>query len=110
MTKKEQDYKLFEKILVASGVPQPIREHKFAAPDRKWRVDFAWPAVGLAVEIEGGAWVYGRHNRAISYIKDMEKYNALALHGYRLMRFTPQQIENKEAVWWIREWFRVNKR
>jgi hypothetical protein len=34
------------------GLPIPENEYRFHAT-RKWRLDYAWPVIGLAVEIEG---------------------------------------------------------
>jgi len=83
---------------------EPVREFRFH-PTKMWRIDFCWPDVRLAVEIEGGAFVYGRHNRPASFIKDMEKYNELTLAGYSLLRFTPQQLETGDAQGIIKAWF-----
>ena len=81
-------------------LPKPVSEHRFAPP-RRWRFDLAWPDLKIAVEQEGGLWVTGRHNRAHGYIKDMEKYNHAALNGWRVFRFTPQQIRSLEACNYI---------
>lgn len=59
---------------------------------RKWRFDYAIPSKKIAVEIEGGAWINGRHNRAKGFIADMEKYNTAAAMGWRLLRATPQNL------------------
>ena len=67
-----------------------VPEHKFH-PVRKWRFDFACLEWKIAIEIEGGTWVSGRHNHPGSVIKDMEKYNAAAKLGWRVLRYTPQQ-------------------
>lgn len=75
----------------------PVHEYKFH-PTRKWRLDLAWPSYKLGIEIEGGAWIRGRHNRASGFLKDMEKYNVLAELGWRLFRFTPQDQGNAERV------------
>lgn len=83
------------------GLPTPHSEYRFAAP-RRWRFDLAWPAYSVAVEQEGGLWVSGRHNRAPGMIKDMEKYNWAALIGWRVFRFTPQQITSGEAYRFMR--------
>jgi hypothetical protein len=69
------------------GLPVPEPEATFH-PSRKWRFDFFFPSHKLAVEIEGGAWIQGRHNRAAGFIKDMEKYNAAAEMGIRILRYT----------------------
>jgi very-short-patch-repair endonuclease len=94
----------FMQILVALGVPSPEKEYRFC-PSRRWRVDYAWPEHKLAVEIEGGVWVYGRHNRPGGFMGDIEKYNALTMEGYHLLRFTPHQIKTGEAYFIIGLWF-----
>ena len=77
------------------GIQEPVYEHKFHKR-RKWKLDIAWPVKKVAVEIEGGVWKYGRHNRASTFIKDMEKYNALAEMGWLLLRYQPGQIDYKQ--------------
>ena len=57
-------------------------EYLFAAPDRKWRSDIAFPAERVAIEIDGGLWNYGRHNRAASMLTDMEKGNGYAARNW----------------------------
>jgi hypothetical protein len=74
------------------GLPDPIFEHRFH-PSRKWRLDLAWPEHQVAGEIEGGAFTRGRHTRGAGFVKDMEKYNALAAAGWRLVRGTPKQVK-----------------
>jgi very-short-patch-repair endonuclease len=76
----------------AFGLPAPIPEYKFHKK-RKWRIDYAWPDIKLAVEIEGGAYTNGRHTRPVGFVKDMNKYNQLTMYGYYLLRFTPKNID-----------------
>jgi len=75
----------------AAGLPVPVPEYRFH-PARKWRADYAWPMHLIIVEIEGGAWTQGRHTRGAGYVGDMAKYNAATLLGYRVLRYTPQQL------------------
>ena len=83
--------------LKAVGMPEPIREHKFH-PDRKWRLDFYWDT-GWAVEIKGGGWVQGRHNRiAITMRKEYEKLNAAIEQGIRVLQYTGEQVKTGEAI------------
>lgn len=72
-------------------------EYKFH-PKRKWRFDFAIPEYKIAIEIEGGIWLIGRHNRPISMIKDFEKYNEAAKLGWRILKYTPEQVRNVVKV------------
>jgi hypothetical protein len=76
---------------LAVGLPVPEREYKFHHT-RKWRFDFAFVEKKLAVEIEGGIYISGRHTRCTGFMKDLEKYNAAALLGWRLLRYTPQHV------------------
>jgi len=67
------------------------KEYRFDKK-RRWRVDYAVLVNNkftIAIEIEGGVWLYGRHNRAAGFLRDMEKYNALAKQGVVLLRYTP---------------------
>ena len=78
-------------------IPDPIREYKFH-PTRKWRLDFYWES-GWAVEIQGGGWVKGGHNRnPLSMWKDYEKYNAAQEMGIKVLLYTGDQIKNGVAV------------
>lgn len=88
---------VFLALCAQYGIPKPEDEYRFH-PDRKWRFDYAWPDFKVALEIEGGAWTGGRHNRGNGFIADMEKYNAAAQLGWRLIRITPQQVLTTKTV------------
>ncbi len=75
----------------------PVREFKFD-PDRKWRADFAFPDKMLLVEFEGGVFVKGRHTRGAGFLADCEKYNAAALLGYYVLRFTDKAVRQGTAI------------
>lgn len=65
-------------------------EHRFSLK-RKFRFDFACPDRRIAIEIEGGAWTYGRHVQGDGYFCDMEKYNLAVVEGWRVLRYTQEQ-------------------
>ena len=73
---------------VANGLPEAIEEHRFH-PTRRWRFDYAYPELMIAIEIEGGVHVIGRHVRAQGYIGDCEKYNTAQIMGWIVLRFVP---------------------
>lgn len=74
-------------------------------PPRKWRFDFVILDAKVAIEIEGGIWVQGGggHNRGKAFLDDMEKYNHASLSGWRLLRFTPDQVLRGEAISFIKK-------
>lgn len=82
---------------LAPDIPTPVREFKFH-PTRKWLCDFAWVDQRLIVEVEGGTYRGGRHTRHAGYRADCEKYNELALAGYKLLRFTGDMLDNPDYV------------
>ena len=84
-------------FFVAAGLPAPVREFRFHAT-RKWRFDYAWPKQRVALEIEGGVWTGGRHTSGSGFVKDMEKYNAAALAGWRVFRVTPNHLRSVLTV------------
>jgi hypothetical protein len=105
----------------AHGLPAPVREFRFAAhavgwlgEDKPrgatlgnllvrsgladWRFDFAWPEQRLAVEVEGGMWSGGRHNRAAGFAEDCRKYNAATRLGWRVLRYTTEMVTRGQAI------------
>lgn len=92
----------FMRALGRAGIPLPVVELKFSAT-RRWRFDFAWPSQMVALEVEGGIWTGGRHTRGAGFLKDMEKYNAAALAGWRVFRCTPQQLATAQNVQMVKE-------
>ena len=81
-------------------IKEPIVEYKFSQ-SRRWRVDMVWLDEKLAVEVEGAIWVKGRHIRPKGFLADCEKYNELALKGFRLIRVCREHIKNGMAIDWI---------
>jgi hypothetical protein len=96
MSELERDF-IFQ--LQAAQLPQFVTEYKFAAAlGRQWRFDIAWPFYELAVELEGGVWSGGRHVRGAGFINDCDKYNAAALLGWRVLRFTRKHVDDGSAL------------
>lgn len=80
-----------------NALPVPVREFRFH-PDRRWRADFAWPDRKLLVECEGGEHSGGRHTRGVGFTQDCEKYNAAAILGFTVLRFTGSMIASGAAI------------
>jgi very-short-patch-repair endonuclease len=88
---------MFMDMLQLFGIPKPEREYLFCHK-RKFRMDYAWPNNGFFMEVEGGIWQQGRHNRAQGYLKDMEKYNLAAMLGWRMIRITPEELNKMSTI------------
>lgn len=73
--------------------PELQPEYKFH-PARRWRFDFAAPDAMVGIELEGGTWGNGRHNRGDGYAADCAKYNAAGLAGWQVFRFTADMLAN----------------
>lgn len=82
---------LFETLCAEAGLKIAEREYRFCDL-RRWKFDYAWPERRLAVELEGGVWVGGRHVRGKGYINDCEKYGTAALMGWLVIRLPPDLI------------------
>lgn len=97
----------------ATKLPAPMLEYRFAAhyaTPRQWRFDLCWPECKLAVEVEGGIFVQGRHGRGAGMLADMEKYNAALLNGWRVLRVAAQHINKGIALRWIESAFAMEIR
>lgn len=92
----------FPQLCKVVGLPEPKPEYRFSAT-RKWRFDFAWPALKVALEVEGGAWTQGRHTRGAGFAADLEKYNAAQLAGWRVLRVLPDQLQATTTLVLLRE-------
>lgn len=80
-----------------AGLPEPVVEHRFHET-RKWRFDFAWPSLRVALEVEGGTWSGGRHTRGDGFERDAEKYAEAAIQGWLVVRVTGAQVEDGRAL------------
>jgi len=66
-------------------------------PGRRWRVDFL-VGENLVVEVEGGSWQMGRHQRPKGFEEDCSKYNSLAIAGFCVLRFTTSMVTSGKAI------------
>ena len=103
--------------------PEAHVEYRFIV-DRRFRFDFAFLDIKLAVECEGGLFIRqvrcnncgnlvmrklksgkmvkvfagGRHNTGSGAIKDMEKYNLAVQMGWLVLRYNKAMIDSGEAI------------
>jgi very-short-patch-repair endonuclease len=100
-----------DQMIRDAGLPAPAPEYAFAWETlrRKWRIDRAWPHERIALEIEGGIHMRGRHIRPEGFLRDMEKYNRLALWGWCLIRVTYDMIADGSALRLLEEAFALRQ-
>lgn len=67
-------------------------------PDRRWRFDFCLPEQMIAIEIHGGTWQNGRHNRAQGFANDREKMNAAQALGWTVFELTDVMLKDRDAM------------
>jgi hypothetical protein len=102
---------LFEKHLKELGLDF-IAEHRFHE-QRKWRLDYTivetlgkgelTSNLGIAIEIEGAIWSRGRHTRGKGFQADLDKYNHATMMGYRVLRFSTDDIMRGRAKAFLAE-------
>lgn len=73
--------------------PPLEEEFRFNAPHTRHRLDFAHLQTRTAIEIEGGTFIRGRHNRGPGYNLDLKKYNLVAALGWHLFRLDTKMVK-----------------
>jgi hypothetical protein len=80
-------------------LPEPVPEFKFH-PTRKWKFDWAFPDLWLAVEQEGivypkhGGHLEGRHVSVRGFKADIENYAEAARLGWTVIRQLPEDVRS----------------
>ena len=104
--KKQADPAVFINFCVQMGLPAPVAEYHFNAdgfPDTKHRFDFAWTDCKLALEVDGGRFVGGRHNTAKGKEGDDRKMNIAACRGWRRIVRYPENLLTLATVQMVKE-------
>lgn len=93
------------------GIPEPVYEYRFC-DSRKWRFDLSWPTMWyriwrkpplsspadflvehpVSVEVQGGLFIAGGHNRGAAMLKEHEKRNEAACLGWRILYCQPSEL------------------
>jgi hypothetical protein len=82
------------RLIRSSGAPEPVPQHEVRGHDgRTVRLDFAWPALRIAVEADGRRW----HSTTADFERDMARANRLAISGWQLLRFGWNDVHHDPA-------------
>jgi len=117
MSKKKKTDHLVNDLMnqiIAAGLPRPCTEVRFAmerigsAPGirsrlkkyglKDWRFDFLFREERLAIEVNGGNYVGGRHSNATALTDEYRKINKAQQLGFRVLIFDGKLIKSREAV------------
>ena len=92
---KTSIYQIQMRALLKEGGYPFVEEFKFH-PTRKWRFDFVLKPTKttIAIEVNGGIWMRGKHTFGTAYEKDLEKINQAQLMGWIVLQYTPGTLTN----------------
>jgi len=77
--------------LVASGLPEPVRQHKVVVDARTYYIDLAYPDALLAIEVDGFEFHRGR----TVFDADRVRQNDLVSAGWTVLRFTSRSTRDE---------------
>lgn len=77
------------RLLVANGFPPPVQQHRIRLGGRTFKIDLAYPALRIAIELDG--WEF--HSSRIAFDEDRARANLLVSHGWTLLRFTARSTD-----------------
>ncbi len=80
----------------------PVEEEVRPLLDRRYRLDFGYPQLRVAVEVQGGVWArrkdpvtgkaLGSAHTGMGHERDMEKLNTLQIAGWIVLQFSSKMI------------------
>jgi very-short-patch-repair endonuclease len=85
----------FLRLVRDAKLPEPLVNHALDAPDHgHCRPDFLWPAHDLVVETDG----WETHGTRIAFVADRRKDAALTAAGYRVVRFSADDVRDRPGT------------
>jgi len=95
----------FEQQLIDGGLrpaaddDAPLHYHRnyFVLPGRDFELDFAWPALAIAVEIQGMA-----HRIKGKFRRDIEKRALATLAGWTVLELDGDAVRSGQGIEWLK--------
>ena len=87
--------------LMAAG---PMARNYFFLPDRDFELDFAWPHMKIAVEVQGMA-----HRIKGKFQRDIEKRALALLAGWRVLEVDGASVRDGRAIEWLKQLLELRK-
>lgn len=85
-----------EEQLVEANIVGWVLQHQ-PIPTRKWRLDFAWPDLKVAIEVQGMV-----HRIKQKFKRDIEKRAELMLAGWEVLEVDGEAIADGAALAWVK--------
>jgi very-short-patch-repair endonuclease/predicted transcriptional regulator of viral defense system len=79
------------RLLIRNGFQPPAQQHRVRFRGRTFRIDLAYPAQRLAIELDG--WEF--HRTRSAFDDDRARANLLVAHGWTIVRFTSRSSETE---------------
>ena len=89
--------------LTLTKMPDWIREYRFDT-ERKWRFDFAFPVIKVAIEVEGSV-----HRIKGRFKGDIPKYAEAMLQGWKVLRVGNDEIKSGQAIAWLERLIKIEE-
>lgn len=77
------------RVLVGAGLAVPVQQYRVRTGGRTFKLDLAYPASKLAIELDG--WEF--HRTRSAFDEDRARSNALVAEGWTLLRFTSRSTD-----------------
>lgn len=82
---------LLQRVLLAAGIDGWVANQAIRVGGRRFYPDLCFPAHRLVVEFDG----YAEHSKRQQFLDDRERQNALVTAGYRVLRFTWEDLNRR---------------
>ena len=85
----------FLRLLRAAGLPEPEVQYPIREGERLVaRVDFAYPEIRLAMEVDGYRWHGGRR----AWVRDLSRGNGIAARSWRILHIAKEHMDGSGAA------------
>lgn len=86
----------FERYLKRYRYMKEVMFSTIMPTSRRFRADYYLPDKKMIIELNGGKWTVGRHQRGDGYERDLQKSNIANINGFIYLQFTYDQLSRLE--------------
>jgi very-short-patch-repair endonuclease len=86
--------RMFLHLCLQAGLPQPEVNVSLPVGSKRYRPDFLWRTQRLILEADGRRF----HGTDVAFVEDRKREQRIQLAGWRVSRFTWEQVEYEPGV------------